>query len=42
LIREGVPKDRFMAQLKTDDLGWRLDLAEEQLDRFYAELSQVK
>jgi glyoxylase-like metal-dependent hydrolase (beta-lactamase superfamily II) len=42
LVKKGVPKDQLMAQLKTDDLGWRFNFTEGQLDRFYAELSQTK
>jgi hypothetical protein len=42
LVKNGVAKDRLMAELRTDDLGWRLSLAGEALDRFYSELSQVK
>jgi hypothetical protein len=42
LVRQGVPKNQLMAQLKTDDPGWQLDLTGEQLDIFYAELSQAK
>jgi len=42
LVAKGVPKDRLMAELRTDDLGWRFDFTPEQLDRFYAELSQAK
>jgi len=40
LVKNGVPKDQLMAQLKTDDLGWRFNFTGNQLDRFYAELSQ--
>jgi cyclase len=39
LVRTGIHKDRLMAQLKTDDLGWQFDFTSEQLDRFYEELS---
>ena len=42
LVKKGVPKDQLMAQLKTDDLGWRLGLTDDQRDRFFAELSQSK
>jgi glyoxylase-like metal-dependent hydrolase (beta-lactamase superfamily II) len=37
LVRKGVPKDQFLAQLKTDDIGWapRIPL----LDGLYAELA---
>ena len=40
LVRQGVPKDSLMAQLKTDDLGWHFEFAGEQLDRFYTELAE--
>jgi hypothetical protein len=42
LVKQGVPKDQLMAQLKTDDLGWRLNFTGDDLDRFYAELSPTK
>jgi glyoxylase-like metal-dependent hydrolase (beta-lactamase superfamily II) len=42
LARKGIPKDQLMAKLKTDDLGWEPNFKGEQLDRFYAELSQAK
>jgi glyoxylase-like metal-dependent hydrolase (beta-lactamase superfamily II) len=42
LVKNGVPKEQLMAQLKTDDLGWRFNFTGDQLDRFYAELSQTK
>ncbi len=42
LVRNGVPKDQLMAQLKTDDLGWQLNFTADQLDRLYAELSGTK
>jgi cyclase len=42
LVKKGVPRDRLMAQLKTDDLGWRLRFTPDQVERFYAELSAVK
>jgi hypothetical protein len=31
-----------MSQLKTDDLGWHLDLTPDQLDHFYAELLRTE
>jgi glyoxylase-like metal-dependent hydrolase (beta-lactamase superfamily II) len=40
LASKGVPKDDLMAQIKTDDLGWRFSFSADQLDRFYSELSQ--
>ena len=40
LVKKGVAKDQLMAQLKTDDLGWRFSFTGDQLDRFYAELSR--
>ena len=39
LVKNGVPKDQLMAQLKTDDLGWHLSFSGEQFESFYAELS---
>ncbi len=40
LVKKGVPKDQFMAQLKTGDLGWQLNFSADQVDGFYAELSR--
>lgn len=42
LVKKGVPKDQLMAQLKTDDLGWKFNFTGNQLDSFYAELSATK
>jgi glyoxylase-like metal-dependent hydrolase (beta-lactamase superfamily II) len=42
LVREGVPKDQLLAQLKTDDLGWHLNFTGDDLDRFYTQLSPEK
>lgn len=42
LVKQGVPKDQLMAQLKTADLGWQLSFSGDQLDSFYADLSQTK
>jgi len=42
LVKEGVPKDQLLAQLKTDDLGWQFSFTGDDLDRFYAELSPAK
>ena len=42
LLKNGIGKDQLMAQLKADDLGWRLDFTQDQLDGFYAELSQAR
>jgi cyclase len=42
LVRKGVPRDKLMAQLKTDDLGWRLSFSGDRLDHFYGELSRSK
>lgn len=41
LVRQGVPKDQFMARWKTDDLGWRFGFTGAQLDALYAELSRT-
>jgi cyclase len=42
LVKQGVPKGQLMTQLKTDDLGWQLNFTGDQLDGFYADLSQAK
>lgn len=42
LVKQGVPKSRLMSQLKTDDLGWRFTFTGSRLDRFYAELAELK
>ena len=39
LVKEGVPKDQLLVQLKTADFGWHLDWTGERLQRFYTELS---
>lgn len=38
MVRDGVPKNKLMAQLETDDLDWRFGFTNDQVDRFYAEL----
>jgi cyclase len=40
LVTSGIAKDKLMAKLKTDDLGWRLSFTGERLNRFYADISQ--
>jgi cyclase len=42
LVKSGVPKDQLMAQLKTEDLGWKISFSGKQLDSFYNELSGTK
>jgi cyclase len=42
LVKEGVAPAQLLAQLKTDDLGWRLTLSAEQLERLYADLSPAR
>jgi hypothetical protein len=42
LVKNNVPKDRLMSQLKTDDLGWHFNFTGDRLDRFYAELSRTR
>jgi hypothetical protein len=39
LYRQGVGKPDFVDRLDAADLGWKLDLSGEQLDRCYAELA---
>ena len=41
LLKNGTAKDQLMAQLKTDDLGWRFNFTKEQVDGFYSELSRA-
>ena len=40
LVRQGVPQDQLLAQLKTDDIGWKPRVP--KVDAFYAELSEWK
>jgi cyclase len=40
LIRDGVPQDQLLAQIKTDDIGWAPRVP--KIDAFYAELSASK
>jgi cyclase len=42
LVAKGTPKDQLMGALKTDDLGWKINLNGERLDKFYDELSKSK
>ena len=43
-IKAGTPKDQLMAKIRTDDLGWNVNVANwtqpARLDPFYAELSR--
>ena len=41
LVKKGVTENQFMAQLKTDDLGWRLHFSDERLHSLYSELSRT-
>jgi hypothetical protein len=41
LVKKGVPKDQLMAQLETEDLGWKFAFTDAQLDSFYSELSET-
>jgi cyclase len=45
LVKKGVPKDQFLAQIKTDDIGWNVTGAQwnnpQRLDPFYDELSKA-
>ncbi len=40
LVRTQVPKDRLLAELKTDDIGWAPRIP--QIDQFYEELSAAR
>lgn len=42
LVRQGLPRDRLLAQLQTQDLGWSFSFNPEQIDRLYADLSQIR
>jgi glyoxylase-like metal-dependent hydrolase (beta-lactamase superfamily II) len=42
LVKRGVPKDQFGAHLRTDDLGWKLNLTADQVAGIYAELAHSK
>jgi glyoxylase-like metal-dependent hydrolase (beta-lactamase superfamily II) len=41
LVRNGVGKDRLMAQLRSYDLDWPLNLTSSQVDSFYSELIET-
>lgn len=40
LVSKGVAEDQFMSQLKTDDLGLKLNFTPAQVEGFYGELSK--
>jgi cyclase len=40
LVRQGVPQDQLLAQIKTDDIGWAPRVP--KVDAFYAELQAMK
>ena len=40
LVRQGVPADQLLAQIKTDDIGWAPRIP--KVDAFYAELAESK
>jgi cyclase len=42
LVKNGVPKDQLLPQLNADDFGWQFRFTDDDLDRFYAELSSSK
>ena len=41
LVAKGVPRDQFLGQLETDDLGWKLSLTPAQIDGIYTEMSKA-
>jgi cyclase len=45
-VKKGTPKDKLLASIKTDDIGWNVTGAQwtapARLDPFYAELSKAK
>ncbi len=40
LVRRGVPQDKLLGEIKTDDIGWAPRVP--KVDAFYAELSEAK
>jgi cyclase len=42
LVKAGIPESQLISQLKTDDLGWKLNFSQEQIHGFYAELSRAR
>jgi cyclase len=42
LVNRGVPKDQLLSRPDADDFGWRFNFTQDDLDRFYAELSSNK
>jgi cyclase len=40
-VKKGTPKDQLVSAIKTDDIGWRLNLAGDRLDLFYDEVSKA-
>jgi cyclase len=42
LVKQGVPKNQLMSQLKTDDLDWQLKFDPAQVDGFYADVSRAE
>ena len=45
-VKKGTPKDKLLASIKTDDIGWNVTTAQwntpARLDPFYEELSKAK
>jgi hypothetical protein len=45
-VKKGTSKDKLLASIKTDDIGWNITGAQwtppARLDPFYAELSKAK
>ena len=45
-VKKGTPKDKLLASIKTDDIGWNITGAQwtppARLDPFYEELSKAK
>lgn len=42
LVKNDIPKDQLISQLKADNLGWKLNFSPQQVDGFYAELSSMR
>ena len=40
-VKKGTPKDQLVGAIKTDDIGWRLNITGERVDLFYDEISKA-
>jgi glyoxylase-like metal-dependent hydrolase (beta-lactamase superfamily II) len=42
LVKNNIPKSAFATQMHTDDLGWQLNMREQEVDLLYRELGQMR